>query len=158
MLVGDSVELVGDYYITSYKEYEPHRKAIGWKGLSIGQIIEGRAAPYLIVDSEGPIGWAPITSLRKTGQTTNIIEQTPFEEFISVNFVSMSQDIINYSIACKESWPFSLLEEKLYKDYPEYNNPNTYFMTNASMIDKNKTLKENKIKNNSVICVYRLEN
>ena len=78
------------------------------------------------------------------------------EEFISVNFVSMaSQDIINYSIVCKQSWLFSKLEEKLYIDFPQYNKPETYFMFNANMIERNKTLKENNIRNNSVVNVFK---
>ena len=153
MEVGNDVELIGDYFRDRYAESEPHNKAIGWKGLKIGQIIPGRAAPYKVVDHQGPIGWAPPSSLRKIIIQT--VEKRVEEEFISVNFVSMgSQNIINYSVVCKESWPFSEIEKKLYEDFPEFNNSQTVFMFNAKMIERNKTLRENKIKKNSVISVF----
>ena len=156
MNVGNNVELVGEYFGDSYAETEPHIKAIGWKGLIIGDIIGGRAAPYKIVRDGKPIGWAPASSIRQIVQNIQTVQNVQAdEEFISVNFVSMaSQDIINYSIVCKQSWLFSKLEEKLYKDFPQYNKPETYFMFNANMIERNKTLKENNIGNNSVVNVF----
>ena len=156
MNVGNNVELVGEYFGDSYAETEPHTKAIGWKGLIIGDIIGGRAAPYKIVRDGKPIGWAPASSIRQIVQNIQTVQNVQAdEEFISVNFVSMaSQDIINYSIVCKQSWLFSKLEEKLYKDFPQYNKPETYFMFNANMIERNKTLKENNIGNNSVVNVF----
>ena len=156
MSVGNNVELVGEYFGDSYAETEPHTKAIGWKGLIIGDIIGGRAAPYKIVRDGKPIGWAPASSIRQIVQNIQTVQNVQAdEEFISVNFVSMaSQDIINYSIVCKQSWLFSKLEEKLYQDFPQYNKPDTYFMFNANMIERNKTLKENNIGNNSVVNVF----
>ena len=155
MSVGTSVELVGEYFGDSYAETEPHTKAIGWKGLIIGDIIQGRAAPYKIVRAGISIGWAPASSIRQTQQNIQVVQNVQTdEEFISVNFVSTAQDITNYSIVCKQSWLFSKLEEKLYKDFPQYNNPDTYFMFKANMIERNKTLKENKIGNNSVVSVF----
>ena len=169
MNVGNNVELVGEYYGDSYAETEPHRKAIGWKGLIIGDIIGGRAAPYKIVRDGIAIGWAPASSIQvptlhmapqqeiiQNIQTLQTVQNAQAdEEFISVNFVSMgSQDINNYSIVCKQSWLFSKLEEKLYKDFPQYNKPETYFMFKANMIERNKTLKENNIGNNSIVNVF----
>ena len=55
MNIGKNVELVGEYFGDSYAETEPHRKAIGWKGLIIGDIIEGRVAPYKRVRGGKPI-------------------------------------------------------------------------------------------------------
>ena len=65
-----------------------------------------------------------------------------------------NQDIINYSVVCKLSWPFSKVEKKLYEDFPHYNKPQTFFTIGTNMIEKNKTLKENKIAKNSVITVF----
>ena len=168
MEVGNDVELIGVYYGDSYAETEPHKKAIGWSGLKLDRIIQGRAAPYLVVQNGSPIGWAPPSSIKKitpkppkppiiqqTQTQTQTQEKEEDEEFISVNFVSMAtQDIANYSIVCKLSWPFSEVEKKLYKDFPEYNRPETIFMYGATAIEKNKTLKENNIKNNSKISVF----
>ena len=170
MDIGNDVELIGVYYEDSYAETEPHKKAIGWSGLKLDRIIQGRAAPYLVVKNGSPIGWAPPSSVKKITQPTPITQTTQTqtqtqtqvkaedEKFISVNFVSMGiQDIINYSVVCKLSWPFSEVEKKLYEDFPEYNKPQTFFTIGTNRIEKNKTLKENKIVKNSVITVFKSE-
>ena len=72
------------------------------------------------------------------------------EKLISV-IISSSDENILYSIICKNTEKFSKLEEKLYKDNPEYSNFDNYFMINGNRVDKMKTLDENKIKNGSVI-------
>ena len=163
MEVGNDVELTGIYYVDSYAEKGSSVKAIGWKGLKIGRIEPGRVAPYLVVNDRGTIGWAPPSSIKKITQIPPIIQPTQAqtqvkgedEDFISVNFVSMgNQDIINYSVVCKLSWPFSKVEKKLYEDFPHYNKPQTFFTIGTNMIEKNKTLKENKIEKNSVITVF----
>ena len=163
MEVGNDVELIGIYYVDSYAEKGSSVKAIGWKGLKIGRIESGRVAPYLVVNDRGTIGWAPPSSIKKITQIPPIIQPTQAqtqvkgedEDFISVNFVSMgNQDIINYSVVCKLSWPFSKVEKKLYEDFPQYNMPETFFMVNAIKVEKNKTLKENNIKNNTLISVF----
>ena len=59
-----SVELVGPYYGDSYGGNGTHTAAVGWKGLTIGAIKEGRKAPYRIDRNGTPIGWAPASSLR----------------------------------------------------------------------------------------------
>jgi hypothetical protein len=59
-----SVELVGPYYGDSYGGSGTHTAAVGWKGLTIGAIREGRKAPYRIDRNGTPIGWAPASSLR----------------------------------------------------------------------------------------------
>lgn len=65
-----SVELVGPYYGDSYGGNGEHLAAIGWKGLTIGTIIEGRKAPYRIDRNGTPIGWAPASSIRAKGKIT----------------------------------------------------------------------------------------
>ena len=59
-----SVELVGPYFADSYGGGGTHKAAIGWKGLTIGDIKEGRKAPYRIDRNGTPIGWAPASSIR----------------------------------------------------------------------------------------------
>ena len=62
-----SVELVGPYFADSYGGGGTHTAAVGWSGLSIGRIIEGRKAPYRIDRNGVAIGWAPASSLRVRG-------------------------------------------------------------------------------------------
>ena len=77
------------------------------------------------------------------------------DQIISVNFVSMGfQDIQNYSIACKVTDKFTKLEERLLKDHPNLRGQEIFFEMNAQRIQKNKTLKENNIKQNSIINVF----
>jgi hypothetical protein len=75
------------------------------------------------------------------------------EKKISIIFVSFDQNII-YSIICKSTDIFSLVENKFYEKYSEYKILNNYFILNGKKIDKNKSLFENKIKNNDIITIF----
>ena len=57
----------------------------------------------------------------------------------------------HYAIPCKNTDTFVRLEEKLYEDYPEYKDKDTYFIKNGNKIKRFKSLDENKIKNNDVL-------
>ena len=82
----------------------------------------------------------------------------PGDRIISVNFVSMgNQDIMNYSIACKSSDLFVRLEEKLYADFPQFKEYETFFEVKAKRIKRFKTLEENKINNNDVISIFIID-
>ena len=58
---------------------------------------------------------------------------------------------MHYSIICKSTQKFTELEQKLYKDYPEYSETNNYFLINGNKVNKNKSLEENKIRNSDII-------
>ena len=72
------------------------------------------------------------------------------EKLISVIFTSSDQNMF-YSIICKNTQKFIELEQKLYNDYPEYSESNNYFMINGNIVNKDKSLDENKIRNNDII-------
>ena len=72
------------------------------------------------------------------------------EKLISVIFTSSDQNMY-YSIICKNTQKFKELEQKLYKEYPEYSKFNNYFMINGNRVNKTKSLDENKIRNNDII-------
>ena len=76
------------------------------------------------------------------------------EKPISVIFSSLDENIL-YSIICKNTEKFIKLEEKLYKDYPEYSKYDNYFMVNGKKVDKTKTLDENKIRNSDIIIIIK---
>ena len=76
------------------------------------------------------------------------------EKLMSVIFSSLDENIL-CSVVCKNTEKFSKLEEKLYKDYPEYSKFDNYFMINGNRVNKKKTLDENKIKNGSVIILIK---
>ena len=66
------------------------------------------------------------------------------EDIISVNFTSTDQKI-NYSLPCIKDDIFAVVEEKLYKEYPEYRETNNFFVQKGQTILRFKTLKENNI-------------
>ena len=79
-------------------------------------------------------------------------------KIISVLFMTQgNQDIINYSMACKTTDLFSSLEERLYQDFPNYRNVEKIFMVRTNRISRDKTLEENNIKNNDIICLFPVE-
>ena len=85
----------------------------------------------------------------------NVNEKSESGKIISVLFMTQgNQDIINYSMVCRTTDLFSSLEERLYKDFPNYRNIEKIFMVNANRISRNKTLKENNIKHNDIICLF----
>ena len=94
-------------------------------------------------------------------ETSNreLLKENMDDKIISVNFISVGfQDIKNYSIPCKITDTFTKLEEKLLKDFPKLKEYEIYFEINEHRIKRHKTLKENNIKENSVISVFIFDN
>ena len=79
------------------------------------------------------------------------------EKLMCVNFRSIDQKIQNYSLICKNTDSFNVLENQLYKDNKEYYETENYFTVNGKKIHKNKTLEENNIHNNDTIILNVLE-
>ena len=71
---------------------------------------------------------------------------------MTVIFNSKDQ-IIHYSLICKKTDQFSLIEKKLYEAYPEYQESEILFFANGEKIKRFKTLEENKITNSQVIAL-----
>ena len=78
------------------------------------------------------------------------------EDIISVIFSTLDQRI-HYSLPCKKTDSFNKIEQKLYKEFPEYKEKNKYFLANGKQIDPNSTLEENNIKNSDTIMLNILE-
>ena len=93
---------------------------------------------------------------RELNELKKKLSRYPFElnegeKMMTVNFLSGNQKIQNYSLICKNSDSFSVLEKKLYEDFKEFYESENYFTVNGNKIHKLKSLDENKIKNNDVI-------
>jgi hypothetical protein len=89
----------------------------------------------------------------------NVLTVNPNEKIMAVNFVSMgSQVITNYNIICKNTDLFVDIEKKMYQDYPQFKEMETYFTVGARKINRFKTIEENNIKNNDVISVFTIDN
>ena len=72
------------------------------------------------------------------------------EKLMSIIFTNTSQKFY-YSIICKNTDIFFNIETKLYNAFPEYSEGENFFMVNGMKINRNKTLVDNKIKNNNII-------
>ena len=79
----------------------------------------------------------------------------PGEKIFSILFKTQeNNDILNYSMACKNTELFVRLEERLYDDFPEYKKKETIFMVDNRRIFRFQTLDENKIKRNNIISLF----
>ena len=63
-----------------------------------------------------------------------------------VNFISSDKNI-NYAVTCLKTNTFAEIEEKLYKQYPQYRETNNNFIANGTQVLRFKTIAENKIEN-----------
>ena len=63
---------------------------------------------------------------------------------MSVNFISNDQQV-HYSIPCIPNNTFAEVEEKLYKQFPEYRETNNQFLANGKEVLRFKTINDNKI-------------
>ena len=79
-------------------------------------------------------------------------EFLPGEKIISIIFSSFDQNIIS-SFICKNTDNFKLLENKFYERHSEYKDLKNIFISNGRKINKDKSLDENKIKNNDIITI-----
>ena len=82
----------------------------------------------------------------------------PNDRMITINFVSMGRnDIGHYSLICKKRDLFVKLEERLYEDFPQFKDYQTYFEVNGKRIKRFKTLEQNQIKNNDIISMFIID-
>ena len=95
---------------------------------------------------------------QKSNDYFDISSLKPNDKIIGVNFVSMGiNDIGHYNLVCKTRDLFVKLEERLYNDFPQFINYETYFEVNGKRIKRFQTLEQNKIKNNDIINIFIIE-
>jgi len=78
-------------------------------------------------------------------------------EIIEIEITSIDQTIQKYIRPCKDSDLFVKIEEKLYDEYPQYKNIETFFLVNGRKVLRFKSMKENNIKNGNVIMLNIVE-
>ena len=76
----------------------------------------------------------------------NIINNFNLNDMMTVDFISMDQNV-HFSVPCLGKNTFAEIEEKLYKQYPQYRETNNNFIANGKEILRFKTISENKIGN-----------
>ena len=77
------------------------------------------------------------------------------EKLISLIFISYNQEI-HYSLICKDSDKFTNVENLLYDEFPKFRETENYFISEGNKINKYKTLKENNLKNGSIVMLYQI--
>ncbi len=77
-------------------------------------------------------------------------------DIMVINFLSTDQNI-RCGISCLADDTFAEVEEKLYKKYNTLRNTNNNFTANATPILRFKTIEENKIKDQDIIILYKIE-
>ena len=90
----------------------------------------------------------------KTVDSSEILQG---EKKIVVEFISVDQTINYRSVICKNTDKFSKVENVIYEEYHGLKNGNYYFIVNGDIVDKNKSLEENKIKDKDVITIIEIE-
>ena len=98
-----------------------------------------------------------INVLKSKLSDSNIDNIQPGEKIIAIGFTSSDQTIQNFFRPCKDSDLFVRLEEKLYDEYPQYKDVETYFLVNGKKVLRFKSMKENNIKNGQVIMLNIVE-
>jgi len=78
------------------------------------------------------------------------------EKLMTVIFISDAQDIL-YSLICKNTDKFNVIENRLYEAFPQYLESENYFIANGKKINKSKSLEENNIKFSDVIILNKYE-
>ena len=76
----------------------------------------------------------------------NIQKNVNFDDIMCVNFISSDQNV-HYAASCLKTNTFAEIEEKLYKQYPQYRETNNNFIANGTQVLRFKTIAENKIGN-----------
>ena len=74
----------------------------------------------------------------------------PGEKLITIKFISIDQSI-NFETFAKKTDNIEKLENSLYEKYPKYKDTENYFLVNGKILNKHKTLDENKIKDNDIL-------
>ena len=117
---------------------------------------------YLIKSKDNTILTAIIERDKEIKELKVKLSRYPFElkegeELMTVNFSSVDQKLHNYSLLCKNTDIFNILEKKLYEDYKEYYETENYFTVNGNKIHKLKSLRENNIHNHDVIMLNSID-
>ena len=72
-------------------------------------------------------------------------------EYIFVLIIKTKDEKVIFSLICKNTDKFRQVEDKFYKEYPEYLEYKGNFKKNNKIINNNKTLEDLKLKNNDII-------
>ena len=81
-------------------------------------------------------------------------KQINIEDMRCVNFIATDQSLF-YAVSCSGQDTFAEVEEKLYKEYPEYRETNNTFLANGKEILRFKTIDDNNIGNGKPVMLVK---
>ena len=88
-----------------------------------------------------------INKLQNNDQISEYIKK---DQMLIIQIKSVNQKV-DMSFACKKTDIFARIEEKLYNEYPEFKDLNTYYTVGGRMVKRFRNMQENNIKNNDKI-------
>ena len=87
-----------------------------------------------------------LNNLRNQLNNNNLNNYIASNQKMSVNFILMDKNVF-YSVPCIKTDIFAHIEEKLYKQFPQYKETNNIFISNGTTVLRFKTIAENKLEN-----------
>ena len=128
----------------------------------LNQNNEIKNIPSLQLDSKEELYKTILQKDKELDEYKKQLARYPFElkqgeKLMTVNFITTDNKIQHYSLICKNTDIFNVIEKKLYEDYKEYYDTENYFTVNGNRIHKYKNLDENNIHNNDVVILNILE-
>ena len=97
-----------------------------------------------------------LNNLKQNLKHPKSVNDNQMENIMAIALTSVDQKFI-YALPCKNTDSFVSLEVKLYEQYPQYKDENTYFTCGGKTIKRFKTLQENGIKCSDVILLNSYE-
>jgi predicted RNase H-like nuclease (RuvC/YqgF family) len=88
-----------------------------------------------------------ISRMQNNDQISEYIKK---DQMLIIQIKSINQ-MVDMSFACKKTDLFVRIEEKLYNEYPEYRDLNTYYTVGGRTVKRFRNMEENNIKNNDKI-------
>ena len=79
------------------------------------------------------------------------------EKIVAINFMPLDQSF-SRPIACNNHDTLAMLEQKIYNEYPQFKEINTYLTVGGEIKKRFKTVDENKIKDGSAIVINTYDN
>ena len=95
-----------------------------------------------------------IRELNKELKSKYPFELSKGEKLMAIIFISLDENI-HSTIICKNTDPFTKIEEMLYEIYPDYKESENNFLANGHRVIKSKTLEQNNIHNNDIIILEK---
>ena len=116
--------------------------------------IEIRDLKYQLILKDNEIKDLKLKSQSNNEKNKQILNM---DEIMIVYFQTQDQEINHVGIKCLPSDTFADVEEKIYKKFNNYRNTNNTPICNGRIVLRFKTLSENKIKDENVVQLIKME-